>query len=241
MLKATAARAPRRPWAWCDEEMLRRNYATALTADLAAALGRPVGQVHAKACALGLRKAPELLAEMARQATAAPGHGSHSSRFTPGQPAWNKGVKGSTGHHPASRASQFRPGNKPHTWQPIGTLRVVGGQLQRKVNDLPGPNWVRWHPVTRLVWEAAHGPVPAGHVVVFRPGRKTTDEAAITLDALELLSRGELMRRQSVHALYPPELGRLVLLRGALQRQIKRRQAQANDTPTEPAPEIPAP
>jgi hypothetical protein len=33
-------------------------------------------------------------------------------------------------------------------------------------------NWVAVH---RLVWEQAHGPVPPGHIVVFRPGRHTTD------------------------------------------------------------------
>ena len=79
----------------------------------------------------------------------------------------------------------------------------------------------------RLVWEAACGAVPDGHIVVFRPGRKTTDPDKITLDALELLTRAENMRRNSVHSKYPPEVARLVQLRGALTRQINRKAKEA--------------
>lgn len=81
----------------------------------------------------------------------------------------------------------------------------------------------RWIPVHRLVWEAAHGPIPSGHAVVFRPGQHSVDERAITLDKLELVTRAELMRRNSYHTNYPPELKKLVQLRGALVRKINHR------------------
>ena len=50
-------------------------------------------------------------------------------------------------------------------------------------------------------------------------------------------TRAEHMHRNSVHAHYPPEIARLVQLRGALVRQINRkaRQAAAN-TAESPAP-----
>lgn len=73
--------------------------------------------------------------------------------------------------HEGSKPTQFKKGSRPHTWLPIGSVRVVPGGsahttwiLEKKVNDLPGPNHVRWHPVHRLVWEAANGPVPARSV-----------------------------------------------------------------------------
>ena len=107
--------------------------------------------------------------------------------------------------------------------QPIGTLRInYDGYLDRKVSDLPGPPHRRWHPVHRLVWEAAHGPVPKGHVVVFLPGKFSNIEHEITLDRVELITRRELMRRNSVHTVQPPELARITQLRGALARQINR-------------------
>ena len=78
----------------------------------------------------------------------------------------------------------------------------------------------------RLVWMAANGPLPAGHIVVFKPGRRTTELEAITLDAVELISRAENMRRNSVHQL-PPELARLVQLRGVLIKTINRKAKEA--------------
>ncbi len=77
-------------------------------------------------------------------------------------------------------------------------------------------------PVARLVWEEANGPIPPGHAVVFKPGRATTERQAITPDALELLSRGELMKRNTRHN-YPPELNALLSLKAALTRRINRR------------------
>ena len=58
---------------------------------------------------------------------------------------------------------------------------------------------------------------------MFRPGRASTDEARIALDALELVSRAELMRRNSRHARYPPEVNQLIQLKGALNRKINAR------------------
>ena len=129
--------------------------------------------------------------------------------------------------NPGNKAAEtrFKAGQLPHTWKPVGSLRITDdGYLQRKVTDTryPPRDWV---PVHRLVWEAAHGPVPPGHVVVFKPGRHTVVEAAITPDAVELLTRGELMKRNSVHNL-PKELVELVQLRGALNRKINARSKQ---------------
>lgn len=104
----------------------------------------------------------------------------------------------------------------------VGTLRIAEGQLQKKVND-GFPYMRRWVAVQRLVWEAANGPIPPGHIVVFKDGRIRTEEAQITLGVLELISRGENMRRNSVHTRYPKEVALLVQLRGAINRQINKR------------------
>ena len=87
----------------------------------------------------------------------------------------------------------------------------------------------RWVAVHRLVWEAAHGPVPDGHVVVFLPGKRTAELDGITLDVVELVTRRELMRRNSVHQM-PKELVELVRLRGVLTRQINTKAKEA-ETP----------
>ncbi len=223
---------------WTDDEMqfLRDWYPHVLTVDLAAALELPLARVLSKANAMGVHKTRELIAETARERSTRPGHGSSRTRFAPGAEPWNKG-----GHFVAggrSGETRFKPGHRPHTWVPIGSHRVVDGCLERKITDLPGPSRVRWAPLARLVWEAAHGPVPADHMVVYRQGRQTTDPAAVTLDALELVSRAEQMRRNTLHR-YPREIVQLIQLRGVLNRRIRQAERHADrpaERQAEPAP-----
>lgn len=214
---------PRRFWLKWEEEFLRANYANALTVDLAKVLDMSIKRVLAKANSMGLKKSVELIAETARERSLRPDHGGRKTAFKPGLTPWNKGKLGLTGTQPACRATQFKPGMRPHTWVPVGSYRVVpDGTLEQKVNDLPGPNSVRWKPVARLVWEAAHGPIPKGCAVVFKRGMQTTDPVLLTDDRLECLTREQLMRRNSIHN-YPPELADVARLRGVLHRQINQR------------------
>lgn len=214
----------RRYWTEAECELMRRHYADTPSADLAQALGTDVKCVRQKAQHMGLKKNPQLVADMARERSSRPDHGGRATRFQPGVPSWSKGTKGRVGVQPACRATQFKPGQKSANWVPVGSFRVVAdGTLQQKYSDNPGPPGARWKAYALIVWEAAHGPVPEGHLVVFRPGRRTTDPALVTLDALELVTRQALMARNTVHARYPPELRQVIQLRGCLTRQINRR------------------
>jgi hypothetical protein len=219
----TSTGTSRKFWTPAEEAHLRQHYADTLTVDLAPLYGRTIKQVLAKANALGLRKSVELISATARERSTRPDHGGRKTQFGPGHPPANKGLR-RPGWAPGNMGkTQFKPGQKPHTWLPVGSTRIVDDQLQLKVNDSPGPNSVRWHPMSRVVWERTHGPVPAGHKVVFRPGRATTDAALITLDAVECISDAELMRRNSIHTNYPPELAEIARLRGTLTRVINRK------------------
>lgn len=216
------------PWTPVELAVLRDLYADMPTAAIAKALGRSEKATYLRARMEGLRKSPALIAEMSRQAMRDPNHGGRRAQFVAGQPAWNKGLKGVVGVQEACRATQFKKGRPAHearNYLPIGSLRVSkDGYLERKVTDdpsiVPARRWVGVH---RLVWEAANGPTPAGRAVAFLPGQRTAVEAEITLDRLECVSRVELMRRNSVHTKYPPELARLAQLRGAITRQINKR------------------
>lgn len=176
------------PWSQEDAEFLRKHYADGDRDFLVQRLGRPIRAISLHARKLGLRRSKEYLENQ-------------SNRFKPGHKTWNKGKPGSTGNHPNSRRTQFKKGNKPHTWQPIGFERITkDGYLERKITDT-GVTRNDFVAVHRIVWEEAHGPIPEGHVVVFRSDNKLDHR----LENLELISRTELMLRNSRHN-YPPEL-----------------------------------
>lgn len=206
-------------------ELLRQHYATTRTADLAEALGVSVHSVYAQAGRMGLKKEINLIAEMARQVLVnRPDHPVMSTRFQPGMRPWNQGMKGL---QIGGTETRFKPGNRPHTWLPVGTLRInQDGMLERKYSDDPGGPHKRWRTVARLVWEEAHGPMPAGHAVVFKPGRASTKLEEITLDAVECISRSELMRRNTLHR-YGQEVVQTIRLRARLVRAINSKEKEA--------------
>lgn len=162
---------------------------------------------------------------------------SMASQFKPGHTPWNKGRQFEAGGRSAE--TRFRPGQLRgvalHNYVPIGTLRITAdGLLERKITDdpalVPARRWVAVH---RLVWQAAHGPIPDGHIVVFKPGQATTVEADITPDRLECITRRENMRRNSLHTRMPPDMARLYQVKGAITRHINR---IANHNPPAPQP-----
>lgn len=217
----------RKLWTPAEDALLCAMYPHCHTADVGAWVGRTQGQCYQHAAKLGLRKDADYLASdtACRVSRSRRTPGMIANQFKPGLSPWNKGTKGIVGVQEACRATQFKKGAKPHTWVPVGTYRVSSESvLEQKLTDLPGPNTVRWFPVHRSLWQAAHGEIPAGHVVRFKPGQKTTVLEEITLDRLECVTRVENMRRNSVHTNYPPEIARLVQLRGALHRQINKAQ-----------------
>jgi hypothetical protein len=198
-----------------DEFIVRKLYPRTSNAELAEILGRTPRNVGQFARKLGLKKSAAYI-ERAR-----PG------QFDKGQTPMNKGLRRpgwAPGRMAATQFKQGRPASDARNYVPIGSLRVTkDGYLERKVTDdptvYPARRWVAVH---RLVWEAAHGAIPAGHVAVFKAGRRTTDVERITADAVELVTRAELMRRNTVHRL-PPELCEVIQLTGALKRKINNR------------------
>jgi len=204
--------------------MLRRLYPVTLTRHLAMFLDRTTGAVHQHADFLGLTKSAEWKGSTeANKLRRSPEVGV-PGRFKKGHAAWNKGLKHPPGWSPGRmRETQFKKGQKPWTWQPLGSTRFSKeGYLQRKVTDTgyPPRDWMGEH---ILVWRKANGRVPRGHKVVFRDGDKTH----IAIGNLELISDAEMMRRNSMHNL-PKELTRVIQLAGALKRRIAKAERERN-------------
>lgn len=221
MTRSRGINAPKADWTEDRLESLRRLYADYKTEDLAFLLGLTLSQVYRKARELGLEKSEKFLTSAAGCAFVRDGAGGRVHRFSKGHTPWNKDRKGiQTG----GVATRFKPGQHPPNTLPIGSTKLDKSQvLLQKVSNAPGNGSKRWRAVHELVWVAANGPVPAKHIVVFKPGTKTNVLEEITLDKVECISLAENMRRNTLHNL-PPELKQVVQLRGVLTRAINKRE-----------------
>lgn len=209
-----------RRWTARQLATLRREYPRRSAKAVARMVGHSACSVYKCAQRLKLHKTAAFLASAASGRLRAGDGRGISGRFRSGQKAWNKGTRFIAGGR--SVETQFKPGARPHTWRPIGTERTNSdGILQRKVTDTGYPPR-DWRAVHTLMWEQANGPLPAGHIVIFRDG----NHERLALENFECISRPELMRRNTVHN-YPKPLALVIQLRGALQRQINKRARHA--------------
>lgn len=212
----------RHHWTPGEIEQLKQAYADTPTAALSRQMGISVSSIYSKAGALGLKKSQAFHNSPASGRLTADDQRGKSHRFLPGHVPANKGVKGwdSGGR---SHETRFKPGQRQgranKLYQPIGTERISkDGYLERKIND-DMPFQKRWRAVHILLWEESHGPLPTGYCLIFRNGEKTD----IRLDNLELISRADNMRRNTIHR-YPDSLKQTIRLAGKLRRSIHEKQ-----------------
>jgi len=210
----------RRFWTLYEDAVLRRLYPMTKTEHLAIYFNRKVGSVYQHAAFLGLKKSAEWLAsEEACMLRRRPELG-EPYRFKPGHVPANKGLR-RPGWAPGRMAeTQFKKGEMAgaarEKWVPVGTRRFSKeGYLEVKFREREG-RYGNWKGVHTVLWEKKRGPVPKGFALAFKDG----DRTHIRLSNLELISRAELMRRNSVHNL-PKELYAVIQLAGALKRKVR--------------------
>lgn len=225
--------ARRRPWTPEEDAIIRQRFSHEPTAPIAATLARSQAAIYQRAYALGLKKSAAYLASPQSGRT---GHDDRGKGgwFPKGHVPYNKGIPHRKGWAPGRMAAhQFKKGCRQgiaaKNWMPVGTINLVDGYLRIKVREARSGeaygygNTKVWLLLQRHVWEQANGPVPAGYVVVF----KDRNPQNCALDNLELVSRRDLMLRNSVHNL-PKPIAQAIQLLGALNRQIRKRERHGN-------------
>lgn len=226
----------RRHWTPAQDRVLRRRYPKDPTAEIARDLGFTLTRVYQRAHRLGLEKPEGWSAEVTRKRWKEGRHENSRSAFFPkGHVPANKG-KRSPGVAPGRMAeTQFKKGQMhgaaQHNYVPIGTEKYDPKRkvTMRKFTDDPALFPVsRWRPVHVMVWEAANGKVPPGHIVIFRPGMKTLDSALITIDRIELVTLAENMRRNTIHR-YPETIKDAMRLVGRVNRQVRKLDREKQD------------
>jgi hypothetical protein len=217
------ARRTRRLWTAKATARLVRDYPNVATWKIARAVKRPLGYVYAKAHKLGLKKSPEYLASPDACRLRRGDNVGLAYRFPKGHVPANKGLRRPGWAPGRMKETQFKKGQRngqaARHYMPLGAERLVDGYLYVKVAEVQNvPYTVNWKPVNVLNWERANGrPLPDGHVLRFRDG----DHMNVGVANLELITRRENARRNSLHSL-PEPLKRAIYAKGALNRRINR-------------------
>jgi len=185
---------------WTDQEivLLRQMYADNRTDAVANILGISISSVYQKALALGIKKSEEFMqSENSGRANVLREKGK-LYRFEKGHISWNKGKKMKVTGRMAE--TQFKKGLLPHNTKHDGAKSVRKDRSGRPYTYVRVSK-AKWRMEHVMIWEQNHGPITNGMVVVFKDGNTMN----VQLDNLEMINRGELMRRNTIHR-YPPEL-----------------------------------
>jgi hypothetical protein len=212
----------RQYWNEEEERLLAQLYPDLPTWQVAQRLKRTESQIYNKVNGMGLCKS-DAFKNSPSSGRLRPGDSrGAATRFKKGHITWNKGKSYRAGGRSAE--TQFKPGYNAPNKAPIGAHRIADGYLQRKISDTGYPPR-DWRGVHILLWEVCHGrPLPKGHALIFRDG----DRSNIRISNLELLTRGELMRRNSIHR-YPPELKHTIRVVAKLKRKIREVEDEKQD------------
>lgn len=176
-------------WTKGEDTVLSQYYPHCTPAQLSEKLpGRTIKAIQARAFILGIKKTAEYIK-----------YAPNAGRFQKGIIPYSKGKKREEYMSAESiekcAKTQFKKGNKPHTYLPVGTEMVVGGYVYVKVADKSNvckyENWKLKH---RMLWESVNGVIPEGYIIQFKDGNPKN----IVIDNLYMISRQEQMKANSI-------------------------------------------
>ena len=205
----------RRKYTEEEKKVLIEMYPTHYAKDIAERLGRSLDSVYYQARLLGLKAPIEKIRKAGRMSSNHPN--CVATRFQKDHVPMNKGKKVAADVYARMQPTMFKKGSVPLNYRPVGSERITkDGYVEVKIAD---PSI--WKLKQRLVWESANGPIPEGHAIRFRNSNKQD----CSLENLYLISRADLMKSEnSMYARYPEELRQVIRLKGAIKRQIRKKQ-----------------
>ena len=203
---------------------MRAKYPHMQTAKLVPMLpGRTLTTIYQHAANLGLKKSAAYLASA--EAHQLNGKIGSAHRFQKGHVPANKGLRRPGWGPGRMKETQFKKGSRSVRWDPevycVGALRINSdGYLDIKVRE----GLRAWERMSRWVWTAERGRIPKNGVIRAING----DEDDCRIENLRLTTRQQLMAEDTYHR-YPQPIRRLIQLRGALNRQINKREESHAD------------
>lgn len=202
-------------WTQEERETLIRLYPTHFAGEIAAILGKSKPSVYGQVLRLGLHAPKEKIRRAALVSVNHPN--SIAARFKPGHVSHNKGKKLPKEVYDKIKDTMFKPGHTPVNHREVGSERInVDGYIEIKVAE---PN--KWRCKHRVIWEQHNGEIPKGFNVQF----KNHNPLDCRIENLYLISKAEQMRTENSYiARYPKDLQDVIRLKGAINRQIRKRE-----------------
>lgn len=234
MSKSKGKNRPRQVWSEADIAITRERYPHRPTKEVAAQLGRKIDAVYRLAYKLGLSKTAEFLASaecgILHKGETRPGSIPH--RFPKGHVPANTGIRRPGWGPGRMKETQFvkgeRMGQAARNWKPIGTIIVdTEGYKRIKIREnIEGEhsgfgNTKVWPLMSRYLWEQHKGPIPPKHLIKYID----KDRNNCVIENLYLVSMKDNMAKNTIWNTdnMPHELAEVILIAGALKRQIRRR------------------
>jgi hypothetical protein len=196
------------------KEYIRRHYPDQYTKDIASVIGWSTSKIYNYVNKIGLKKGEkwrEMNYEFRKSILIKSGE---KYRFKKGQEPVNKGVKMSDDIREKIKGTWFKKGQQPSNANYDGHERV-DKEGYTMIRIAPG----RYEKKHRVLWESVHGPIPQGCIIVFKDKNKKN----IRIDNLEIITRLENMRRNTLHQ-YPEELKSMIKLVNKLKKKINEKQ-----------------
>jgi len=205
-----------------EDKIIKELYSNTKTKVIAKKLNRSICSIYNRASILNIKKSPEFLAspECGRLY---PGHNKcKSTQYPKGHVPANKGKKISAELRKKLKHTFFQKGHKPANTKFNGYISLRKDKrsgITYKVIRVSEGNFKGLHIYN---WEKENGPVPEGFIVAF----KTTDTMNCDPENLELITRAESMKRNSLHN-YPEDIQQAIHTRSQLTRQINKIKKEA--------------
>lgn len=112
------------------------------------------------------------------------------------------------------KPTQFKKGNRPHNYRPIGSIRFsADGYYEKKTAEH------KWELLQRVIWREAYGEIPKGSVIVFLDG----DSRNVKLENLALVDYQVNMKRHKFGKPADTDTGRTIIALSELDMAIDRR------------------
>jgi len=209
----------RKTWTPAEIEFVANMYPGHSSEHIAHELGRSVQAIYSLAGNMGLKKNAEYLASSYSGRIKKQTEKGVQARFKKGHTPFNKGKKMADYVKPEViervMRNSFKKGLIPHNTATNGDVRCR--------RDKNGHSYMfiriaksQWVPLHVYSWERQHGPIAEGCCVVF----KTPDRSNCDVTNLELVTREELMRRNTIQQ-YPEGLRQAMKLIKKLNRTIE--------------------